>query len=85
MCIRDSLITEGLLLLILATVPAALIALNIGLAELVDVEKLPFDAFRFFSSLLLSFLLMTLMIVLGVWYPASRAMKVQPAEALHDE
>lgn len=79
------LITEGLLLLILATVPAALIALNIGLAELVDVEKLPFDAFRFFSSLLLSFLLMTLMIVLGVWYPASRAMKVQPAEALHDE
>ena len=33
----------------------------------------------------LSWLLMALMIVVGVCYPARRAMQVQPAEALHDE
>ena len=79
------LITEGLLLLTLAAVPAALIALNIGIAELIDVSQLPFDTARFLQALLLSWLLMALMIVVGVWYPARRAMKIQPAEALHDE
>lgn len=79
------LIAEGLLLLTLAAVPAAIIALNIGVAELVDVTQLPFDASRFLFALVLSWLLMAVMIVVGVWYPARRAMKVQPAEALHDE
>ena len=79
------LITEGLLLLTLAAVPATVIALNIGVAELVDVSRLPFDTLRFLLALVLSWLLMALMIVVGVWYPARRAMKVQPAEALHDE
>ena len=36
-------------------------------------------------TVLVSWLLMALMIVLGIWYPARRAMLVQPAEALHDE
>lgn len=79
------LIAEGLLLLTLAAVPAAIIAMNIGVAELVDVTQLPFDASRFFFALVLSWLLMAVMIVVGVWYPARRAMKIQPAEALHDE
>lgn len=79
------LIAEGLLLLTLAAVPAAIIAMNIGVAELVDVTQLPFDASRFFLALVLSWLLMAVMIVVGVWYPARRAMKIQPAEALHDE
>ncbi len=79
------LIAEGLLLLTLAAVPAAIIAMNIGVAELVDVTQLPFDTSRFFLALVLSWLLMAVMIVVGVWYPARRAMKIQPAEALHDE
>lgn len=79
------LMTEGLLLLTLAALPAALIAFNIGYGELVDVSKLPFDAFRFFSAILLTWLLMAAMIVTGIWYPARRAMKLQPAEALYDE
>ena len=40
---------------------------------------------RFVLTLALSWLLMALMIVVGVCYPARRAMQVQPAEALHDE
>lgn len=79
------LLCEGILLLSLAALPAAVIALNAGVAELVDTYKLPFDAERFILGILLTWLLMALMIIGGVWYPASKAMKVQPAEALHDE
>lgn len=79
------LMTEGLLLLTLSLVPAAVVAFNIGVAELVEVEKLPFAVGRFVSALAVTWLLMALMIVAGIWYPASRAMKVRPAEALHDE
>ena len=79
------LVVEGLLILTAVTVPAALIAFNIGLAELVDVERMAFSGSRFLLALACTWVLMAVMIVLGSWYPARRAMKVQPAEALHDE
>ncbi len=79
------LMDEGLLLLTLAAVPAAVIAFNVGLAELVDVERMPFDVARFLWALAMTWVLMALMIVLGIWYPARQAMRVQPAEALYDE
>ena len=79
------LIAEGLLLLTLAAVPAALVAFNVGMAELVDVERMPFDAVRFVVAIGVTWALMSVMVVLGIWYPARRAMRVQPAEALHDE
>lgn len=79
------LLTEGLLLLTLAAVPAVVIAFNIGMAELVDVERMSFGVGRFAVAVLVSWVLMALMIVIGVAYPARRAMQIQPAEALHDE
>lgn len=79
------LMYEGIILLSLATLPAAIIALNVGVAELVDVSKMPFDASRFLLGIFLTWLLMAFMIIAGIWYPAHKAMKVQPAEALHDE
>lgn len=79
------LITEGILLLSMATLPATVIALNIGFADLVDVSRLPFIPFRFLITILLTYVLMAIMIVLGVLYPALQTMKVQPAEALRDE
>ena len=79
------LVNEGLLLLTLAAVPAALVAFNVGMAELVDVERMPFDAVRFVVAIGVTWVLMSVMVVLGIWYPARRAMRVQPAEALHDE
>ena len=79
------LVDEGLLLLTLAAVPAALVAFNVGMAELVDVERMPFDAVRFLWALGMTWVLMAGMVVLGIWYPACQAMKIQPAEALYDE
>ena len=83
--IFSRLMCEGVLLLTLATVPAAIIAFNIGVAELVSVDKMPFDAVRFLSGIGVTWALMALMIVAGIWYPAQGAMKVHPADALHDE
>ena len=40
---------------------------------------------RFVICVSIVWILMALMVIAGIWYPASRAMKVQPAEALHDE
>ena len=79
------LVGEGLLILTVAIIPAALIAFNIGLAELVDVERMAFNGSRFLLVLACTWGLIAVMIVLGIGYPARRAMKIQPAEALHDE
>lgn len=40
---------------------------------------------RFAGCFVASVLLLGLVIVAGIWYPARRAMKIQPAAALHDE
>ena len=76
---------EGLLLLSVAAVPALLIAFNVGIAELVDINKMQFTFERFLIAAVFTWLLMALMIVVGIWYPAYKAMQLQPAEALHDE
>lgn len=83
--IFSRLMGEGIMLLTLATVPAIIIAFNIGIAELVDIDKMSFTAGRFWLALAVTWLLMALMIIAGIWYPAKKAMKVQPADALHDE
>ena len=79
------LMGEGLLLLSVAAVPALVVAFNVGIAELVDVSKMQFTFGRFLVAAVLTWLLMALMIVVGIWYPARKAMQLQPAEALHDE
>lgn len=83
--IFSRLMSEGLLLLTLSAIPAVIIAFNVGVAELVDVGKLSFTTNRFLCAIIITWLLMALMIIAGIWYPASKAMNVQPAEALHDE
>ena len=79
------LMGEGLLLLSVAAVTALLIAFNVGIAELVDISKMQFTFERFLIAAVFTWLLMALMIVVGIWYPAYKAMQLQPAEALHDE
>lgn len=79
------LAAEGLLLLILAFVPAALVLGNLGYAEIIGGGESPFTIVRFLMGQGITFLLMALMIIAGIWYPARQAMRIQPAEALHDE
>ncbi len=79
-------LVEGLLLLVIATVPAVFIDWNLANAELnAWMDGSTFGLGRFAITILISFLLIALMIIVGIWIPAGKAMRVQPAEALHDE
>lgn len=83
--IRRQLIGEGLLLLTLASVPGILICANMVVANITFTESTDASLFRFITCILITWCLMALMVVAGIWFPARQAMKVQPAEALHEE
>lgn len=83
--IRRQLLGEGLLLLVVAAIPALVICANMVLADVTFTEATNAGWGRFAMCVLVVFVWMALMVIVGIWYPASRAMKVQPAEALHDE
>lgn len=80
------LLGEGWLLLLLVTPVALIIDYNLAYLELNSPRNgttLEWD--RLLLCALISFVLIALMIAIGIGIPARRAMKVQPAEALHDE
>lgn len=86
------LVGEGLLLLTIAAIPAALICYNVGIADpmlgqihLIIPYPLPFSFGRFLIGTFTTWILMAVMIVAGVCLPARQAMKIEPAEALHEE
>ncbi len=81
------LISEGLILLTVATIPA------LGLDWLLTHLELNssrlwvyyFEPLRFIACAAFSYAMLALMIVGGIWFPASRAMRVDPAVAIKDE
>ena len=80
------LISEGLLLLAVVTPIALVIDWNLAHLELNSWRNgttLEWDRLLLCAGI--SFVLMALMIAIGIGIPARKAMKVQPAEALHDE
>ena len=86
------LIGEGLLLLALVTLPAMVVCYNVGMAEftigrtsLISTWPIEWSVIRFLAGSLGAWLLIALMVVIGIWFPARQAMKIEPAEALHEE
>ena len=80
------LLSEGWLLLLLITPLALIIDFNLAHAELTawyNGTTLEWD--RLFICAFISFALIALMIAVGIGIPARKAMKIDPAEALHDE
>ena len=80
------LLSEGLLLLAVVTPIALVIDWNLAHMELNSWRNgttLEWDRLLLCAGI--SFVLMALMIAIGIGIPARKAMKVQPAEALHDE
>lgn len=76
---------EGILLLLTAAVPALLVCLHIRAVDLTVHTLMDPTWGRFFFCFLTALVLLALVISAGIWYPARRAMKLQPAEALYDE
>ncbi|MBR5205515.1 MAG: ABC transporter permease [Bacteroidaceae bacterium] len=80
------LVSEGWLLLLLVTPLALAIDFNLAYAELNGwYNDTTLEAGRFLLCGAISFLLIALMIAVGIGIPARKAMKIDPAEALHDE
>lgn len=86
------LLGEGLLLLTLVTIPAMIVCYNIGISEfsigrteLITTWPVKWSFIRFLLGSAGAWLLMAAMVIVGVWFPAHRAMNIQPAEALHEE
>jgi putative ABC transport system permease protein len=79
-------IMEGLLLLLIATIPAILIDANIAFAGLNQkMDGVTLTTGRFIITVIITWLLIAIMIVFGNWLPAKKAMSIQPARALHEE
>ena len=83
---------EGLLLLTLVALPAMLVCYNVGIAEftmghteLITTWPVEWSFLRFLLGSLGAWLLIALMVVTGIWFPARQAIDIQPAEALHEE
>lgn len=78
-------ITESLLLLSAVMIPTIIIALNFGLFELVHLDWVAFTFLRFIIGISITYAIMALIILVGVWYPAYRATKINPTEVLRNE
>lgn len=76
---------EGLLLLTAAMVPTMIIILILGKKEILITYLMNFTVVRYLIGFALTYLLLALMIILGIWFPARKAVKVPPAEALREE
>ncbi len=80
------LFSEGVLLLTLSTIVAIVADLNLAIAELNQYHNgTTLEADRFIICVMISYVLMVGMILLGILFPARKAMRIQPAEALHEE
>ena len=80
------LLCEGFYLVALITPIAMIIDFNLAYAELNAVfNGTTFEIVRFLICVGLSTLSILLMMAIGICIPAKKAMKVQPAEALHGE
>lgn len=80
------LMSEGMFLLLIVTVPAVIIDVLLAHFELNSWRNgttLEWPRMAFCAAA--TFVLIASMIGVGIGIPARRAMKVQPAEALHDE
>lgn len=83
--IRSFMYMEGILLLIL-TIPFTLIfALNMLYMDVLDTYRLPYTIGRFLITYCGTYLLLTSMICLGIWFPVQKTQQTAPAEALHYE
>lgn len=75
---------EGLLLLTLAALPAGALCYNIGYMDLTE-GFMEWGIGRFLITFSITYVMMAIMILVGICFPARQAIRIQPAEALREE
>ncbi|GAB1358321.1 FtsX-like permease family protein [Porphyromonadaceae bacterium] len=83
--LQQLMIGEGLVLLTLSILPAVIIAFNIGLTDMINVDRMPFTMNRFLITQAVTVWLMALMVCIGIYFPARSISRLQPADALRYE
>jgi hypothetical protein len=83
--IRRNMMTEGFCLMLIALPPALFAYFNMLSAEVLDVWRLPVNGTRIGIATAASIVIMSCVIAFGIRLPATRASKLQPAEALQYE
>lgn len=78
-------VVESLLLLLIASLPALFICGNLVYADIVSASSAESPLLRFVEVSVITWLVLAVIIILGVWYPAYRASKVAPSDALRAE
>ena len=93
--IRRLLLSEGIVLLVLASIPAMLIEsqfVYLGMIDTPGVSESTVGAFlpdrtfiRFLITNCITWILLSIAILIAIWLPADKASKMAPADALHYE
>lgn len=79
------MIGEGLLLLMIAALPALLICANLAFVELLPCGESAYIVPRFLEVSGLTVAILSSVIILATWYPAYKAACLEPSEALRYE
>ncbi|MFV0537838.1 MAG: ABC transporter permease [Dysgonomonas sp.] len=91
--VKSMFVKETLLLLLVASLIASIICLNISLVDIlkiislpsIDREKFGVGYEQYLINYFLTFTILATIAIFAVWYPANKASKIQPATALKDE
>lgn len=91
--VKRMFISETFSLLFLASLVAAIVCVNISIGDILKDINLPVpdrgeekaDALQHLINYSITFVFLAIITFAAVWYPASKAAKTQPAEALKDE
>lgn len=83
--LKGIMIAEGVLLLTLIAIPALLICFNLHVSELTKGFYMDYTIARFVVGFFITYLVMAVMIILGIWYPAHQMVRLEPADALRYE
>lgn len=77
------LVSECLLLIMIAFIPSMALAYNLN--NIVETYPISWSLERFLIGEGLTLMVLFIVSIISIWIPAKRAMKVQPAIALHGE
>lgn len=79
------MVGEGMILLLIAFLPALVVCLNLVQLDMLPTEYMDITPLRCGLTTLITLSLLVFVVALGTWYPARRSSRIEPAEALHYE